>query len=206
MKNHAIYFYLMTDDSCILLYRVWYCISYRTENKLFYFIFFILCRQLAQKDRNYLWRHSSLFITLSVWSSLRHLIESYSFNVWFVGCAGGEGEWEDANGPQQGHQGQQQHHRRTQRKDVWWLQPGKDSWVARYNCVLTFILSPLNAAGSLQVKQSRSFYPEIITSVLLHQGKKGHSARPHHSESCTLPDQELATRLGPIDSHTMPKI
>ena len=39
-KNHAIYFYLMTDDSCILFYRVWYCISYRTENKLFYFYFY----------------------------------------------------------------------------------------------------------------------------------------------------------------------
>jgi len=39
MNNHAIYFYLMTDDTCILFYRVWYCISYRTENKLFYFIF-----------------------------------------------------------------------------------------------------------------------------------------------------------------------
>jgi hypothetical protein len=42
MKNHAIYFYLMTDDSCILFYRVRYCISYRTENKLFYFILFYL--------------------------------------------------------------------------------------------------------------------------------------------------------------------
>ncbi len=31
----------MTDDLCILFYRVWYCISYGTENKLFYFIFFI---------------------------------------------------------------------------------------------------------------------------------------------------------------------
>jgi hypothetical protein len=30
----------MTDDSCILFYRVRYCISYRTENKLFYFILF----------------------------------------------------------------------------------------------------------------------------------------------------------------------
>ncbi len=29
----------MTDDLCILFYRVWYCTSYRTENKLFYFIF-----------------------------------------------------------------------------------------------------------------------------------------------------------------------
>jgi hypothetical protein len=38
----------MTNDSCILFYRVRYCISYRTENKLFYFIYFILLRR-AQK-------------------------------------------------------------------------------------------------------------------------------------------------------------
>ncbi len=33
----------MTDDANIFIYRVWYCISYRTENKLFYlFIFYFI--------------------------------------------------------------------------------------------------------------------------------------------------------------------
>ncbi len=49
MNNHAIYFYLLTDDSCILFYRVRYCISYRTENKLFYFIYFLFILKLEIK-------------------------------------------------------------------------------------------------------------------------------------------------------------
>jgi hypothetical protein len=52
MNNHAIYFYLMTDDSCILFYRVSYCTSYRTENKLFYFYFiYFLCEHSFSHEK-----------------------------------------------------------------------------------------------------------------------------------------------------------
>jgi hypothetical protein len=36
----------MTDDANIFIYRVWYCNSYRTENKLFYFILFLFLFRL----------------------------------------------------------------------------------------------------------------------------------------------------------------
>jgi hypothetical protein len=50
----------MTDDSNIFIYRVWYCISYRTENKLFYFLF-IYFKDIAPLHALY----------PSVWSCIR---------------------------------------------------------------------------------------------------------------------------------------
>jgi hypothetical protein len=62
-NKHAIYFTKWQDDLCILFYRVWYFISYRTENNFFYFFYLY---NIERPHRKYsIWAHQ---LSLHFWA------------------------------------------------------------------------------------------------------------------------------------------
>jgi hypothetical protein len=74
-------------------------------------------------------------------------------------------------------------------RDQRWKKFGSVINMRRYKFLKIFVFQLFG-----EEKLSGMFIP-----VLHNQRKKGHSARPRHSESCTSPDQELDTRYA-LDS------
>ena len=70
-----------------LFYRVWYCLSYRTENKLFYFIlfyFFYFILYLTELQRRYWDALHPLSYVVPKWATLH--ATTYAASSWATRC------------------------------------------------------------------------------------------------------------------------